>query len=119
LACVNVLLTTHCAISDVATVRVLYEGAELALRRAVDFPSAPLFVPTSVNGESYREAQLRVIRHLVMNQVFLMLHHLHHTMGRFDLCLSLADDLAEREVYVCESVVAVSIASFLMLARPF
>ncbi len=41
---------------------------------------------------------LQAIRRPCIQQVFLMLHYMHHNMGRYDLCLALADDLTDRGV---------------------
>ncbi len=79
---------------DAESVAALYEGAEAALRRVVDFPDAPLFVPGPSDG-GRRQAQLFAIRENYIPQVFMMLHNLHYESGRFDLSLSLADDVAD------------------------
>jgi hypothetical protein len=73
----------------------LYEGAELALRRIVDFPDRPLF-DGAISHNPLRRAQLRVIRDNFIPQVFFMLHNLHFYSQRFDLSLALADDVADR-----------------------
>ncbi len=84
--------------SDSQATAALYEGAEGALRRVVDFPTAPLFdlAAGGIGGERYRQAQLAVIRDNYIPQVFVMLHALHCQSGRPELSLALADDVADK-----------------------
>lgn len=87
-------------LGDSATLQALYEGAEEALRRVLSFPERPLFPPASSAAmDDLRDAQLRTIRRAVVPQVFLMLHHMHHCMARYDLCMALADDVVHHDVW--------------------
>ncbi len=73
-------------------VTALYEGAEAALRRIIDFPDRPLFEFSN----TLRSTQLALVRDCYIPQVFLMLHNLHYNSQRYDLSLALADDVADR-----------------------